>query len=210
MILSSILNPTKILLQGSTQFSGGESNLSTLTFSHEVKEGKDRILIVTIPESRVRSITSVKFNNISLTQAVYTTYLTSMAAIYYLINPPIGNFNVEVVYNSAMQWTVCGAATFTGVHQTSPLDNTKILMGFVTNKSTTITTNYNNSVIVDALGTPDLVHTLNSGQIIIVDADNRMSTYKTTTTKGNISMGYSASDGTNYVWGLIALRSAHS
>ncbi len=102
----------------SSRTSSGTS--SNITLSHTTSAGANRLLIVGV-DVRDRSVTSVRYNGINLTRAGFASNSDeARAEIWYLLAPPSGTFNV-VVNLSGEADVVIGAATFTGVHQTTPL-----------------------------------------------------------------------------------------
>lgn len=124
--------PGQVWAQGinfdaATEKDSGANTVTSLTWSHTVA-GSNRILMVGVslrnsgtPNQTVGSVT---YNTVGLTwlgSAGYTT--NSHVEIWYLVGPATGAHNVVVTLTAGNAATriVAGAASFTGVKQTTPL-----------------------------------------------------------------------------------------
>lgn len=112
--------------------------------------GSDRLLVVSIPESRNTAVSGVTYNGISLTQAITYVYNTVRCSIYYLVAPTSGTYNVIVTYASALTSRHVDAACFNNISQTNTLGNTATQFGN-TNGNVNITAR-RNSLIIGGIG----------------------------------------------------------
>lgn len=99
---------------------GTTTSTNTKTFSHTVGTGDNTVLFVGTMQIGVDTITGVTFNGIPMTY--YTTYIGSFrpSRIYYLVNPPVGTYNV--VISASTTNTMDGVAvSYFGVDQTTPV-----------------------------------------------------------------------------------------
>ena len=200
------------MVNGVSSLYDGASS-TTLTFAHTVKAGPNSCLVVAVGESRLRTI-SVTYNSISLTQATYISRGSGgsgeFGTVYYLVNPPKGTYNVVITYSSALTERLSGAVNIYGVNQLNPIGAIQTTSGTATgNKSLNITTQYNNSIIIDAFGSNDLAHTAGAGQITVFNGGNRRMSYKIIGAAGSQSLTYTVPSGTsNYAWAAVEIRSA--
>lgn len=106
----------------------GQSNsASTLTFSHTVSSGYNRLLMVGISTGATSSngtnaatVNSVTYGGVALTLVGSVNAGGNVRTFMYaLVNPTVGAANV-VVTTSATTPVVAGATSFSGVHQTTP------------------------------------------------------------------------------------------
>lgn len=170
-------------------FSDGTSQTtSTISFACS---GSDRLLVVTIPESRLRTY-SVTYNGVSMTSAKAINDGFNSVEIFYLINPPTGTHNVVVTYNSALTYRDVCVMSFNGIKQISPLGATASVSGNVQNKSLSITTTQVNSLIIEVLSAQDGTHTATASQSVVLSGGNRMSSYKIVTTATSYDETYSS------------------
>ena len=97
------------------------SNQSTISFQHTTGTGTNRLLIVGVSIKEAKTVSSVTYNGLALTKAgAVSNSGNARAEIWYQVAPPSGTSNV-VVKISGNSDIVIGAATFTGVNQTTPL-----------------------------------------------------------------------------------------
>lgn len=118
-----------------TSSSATNGNSNTLTFSHTVADGPDRLLVVGVAlggndvtdGTAVEAVQSVTFNGQSL-QLLSGGAISDPGAtpvtrseIWYLVNPPATTGNVVVtLQNSSTRSFVAGATTFWGANQLTP------------------------------------------------------------------------------------------
>ncbi|MBN1421611.1 MAG: DUF2341 domain-containing protein [Planctomycetes bacterium] len=101
---------------------GTASDSTGLTWSHTTS-GSERLLIVgvSIQNASSQTVSSVTYAGTNLTQAGAATNGTAVRSeIWYLVAPATGANDIVVTLSAAAQFAA-GAASFTGVHQTSPL-----------------------------------------------------------------------------------------
>ncbi|MFZ0034386.1 MAG: hypothetical protein WAK60_05305, partial [Sedimentisphaerales bacterium] len=108
---------------------------TTLSWSHTVGSGNNRLLVVSIvskdstPSDQI--ISSVKFNSVSMTlvpgstksRTVYsgTSYSTTLRSdLYYMLNPPVGTYTVLVNFNGSVSYRVGGGVSLSNIKQQAP------------------------------------------------------------------------------------------
>lgn len=137
---------------------------NTVTLSHTISAGSDRCLIVcfgadyysaTDPSYNVYTCT---FNGIALTRAVANVFELDasngvVSQIWYLMNPPVGTFDVSMTIGTSTSTFKVTALSYTGV--IGPPETTAMANAENPNPSTlqtTITTLTNNALIVNSYG----------------------------------------------------------
>lgn len=106
------------------------SSPDTLTFAHTVTAGQTLLLVGISVDRTDTSLTQVPptYNNLPLTQSISapaTNTSRPKAEIWYLLNPPVGAFNVVVTLRSTAapkDEVIAGAMSFAGVSTTAPFD----------------------------------------------------------------------------------------
>lgn len=100
------------------------NNSNTFYGLYNSPDGPNRMLIIGISVRNRNDIftTNVRYNNIPLTLVATRDYNEdALVYIYRLLNPPVGEYYVEVNFNSNVtRAAVIGLATLHGVHQTTP------------------------------------------------------------------------------------------
>jgi hypothetical protein len=104
----------------------GDSSASSFTYSHTVGTGSDRFLVVGIRTSFTGDlITGVTYGGTAMTfQVKETTTTWFYTYIYTLVNPASGANNVVVSLSSSQGGVYPRSVSYTGVHQTSPVEGT--------------------------------------------------------------------------------------
>lgn len=174
------------------EYGGGSTN--TLTWSHTCS-GSNRLLVVTVPESRVSTVSSITYNSVNLTKAISKKVADPYnpnAEIWYLIAPDTGTHDIVITFGQSITYRVAGAVSFTGCSQSNVLGAVSYKESEVKGKSITITTEYDNSVLIDCLGDTGSTNTPSSGQTAICNFDNRVSSYEVVIGKGDYTQTYSA------------------
>jgi len=124
-----------------TSFNSATSG-NTITVSHTTGSGSDRLMLIGI-SSRDRTVTGVTVNGSSTgvtSVGSQTSNANAKTAIYRLIAPPTGSYNVVVTFSgNVTKGAVVGVMTFTEVHQTVPLGTYASGSGKSTNASLTVT-----------------------------------------------------------------------
>jgi len=158
---------------GQVQFvnaSSGQSGTTTTSFAfpHTVSAGTDRVLIVggAIRAGAPVNFTNMTYNGIALTRILGVTGADDVRAeLWYLINPPVGTFDVRLTA-SASRNLAGGAMTFTGVHQTTPIGTPDSAGGQSNSTSVTVTSAPGEMVVdVVAQRDPGTMGTLTAGPL---------------------------------------------
>jgi hypothetical protein len=132
----------------------GNTTGTTLTYSLTVTSAPNQILVVTVSAYRAGSnaVSGVTYGGVALTQAIQNSYTVSyphINAIFYLVNPTPGTANVVVTVGNGAVASV--ASCFSGVNQSTPINQTTYV-----NTASTATPNLNltvspNEMVVDSL-----------------------------------------------------------
>lgn len=93
---------------------------SSVTISHTCA-GANRLLLVMIGGGDATNVTSLTYNSVNLT----LLQANAGAMIYYLVNPPAGTYNIVLTAPSVYTDLRVINASFTGVDQTTPYDNSQ-------------------------------------------------------------------------------------
>lgn len=137
---------------------------NTVSLSHTISAGSDRCLVVCFGADYFSSadpaynVYSATFNGIALTRAVENFFAIDanngvVSQIWYLLNPPVGTFNVEMTIGTSTSVFKVTALSYTGVvaaPEATALINTTIPNP--TSLSTTITTLTSNALVVNSCG----------------------------------------------------------
>lgn len=154
---------------------------STLTWSHTCT-GDNRLLVVTVGESRNVTVTGVTYNGVALTKAKELDGGgggNDYASIWYLIAPDTGTNDIVVTYSGSITVPRAGGASFTNALQTAVLGATNSVGGTAQNKSLALTTTEDGSVIIECIGALGGIHTPTAGQTVInTDGNNRIGGYE--------------------------------
>jgi uncharacterized repeat protein (TIGR01451 family) len=113
----------QIALDNVTTASGANANVNTLSWSHTVNSGSNRILIVALSQRDGNaSISGVWYGGTLLSQigGQAATGSQNRTDLWYLVAPPSGTANVFVLLLTSKR-VVASAISFTGVNQTTPL-----------------------------------------------------------------------------------------
>jgi hypothetical protein len=106
---------------------------------------------VSIRNSLSQTVKSVSYGGNSLTFLRADTNGTNVRTeIWYLVNPPLGS-NTVWVRLSGRAKAVCGAISYNGVDQTSPIDDYFGATGYGTTASASVTVNTENSWVMAVL-----------------------------------------------------------
>lgn len=95
---------------------------SSLTFSATVSSG-DTILVVFGYQVQLGPATlSATFNGVSMTTAESVLFGTNRAEVWYMVNPPVGTYDVVITSGGTLGGYLAGyALSFSGVDVTSPI-----------------------------------------------------------------------------------------
>lgn len=135
---------------------------TTKTQSVTVNPGSNRFMLVaTAHENAGGAVSGITFNGVALTKIDAVGATTwSHVEMWYLINPDVGTFNV--VANKAStggnRWGI-GVYAFDGVHQTTPIKDSKVNGNdSATSSSLTLTTLVGTEFLVDILSLDSTGH----------------------------------------------------
>ena len=97
---------------------------SSISWSHTCT-GSDRCLTVHVSDETSTAITGVTYNGVSMTAvAAQTTNTSSRIRHYQLVAPATGTNTISVTLGGQANFITCGASSYTGVDQTTPVDAT--------------------------------------------------------------------------------------
>jgi hypothetical protein len=136
---------------------------TTLSWSHTIGSGNNRILIVSAicedstPADQIMS--SVKFNGVNMTPVPgsirsrsYSSSSTLRTELYYMLNPPISTSTVTITYNGSVSYRAGGAVSLRNVKQQAPEAVVTNAKSSATAISTDITIPNSGAWIVDVVG----------------------------------------------------------
>jgi len=110
--------------------SSGSSGATTLTISHTVASGSDRLLIVATNtlQSPVPTYTGVTYNGVAMTKIdeVHSPTPLHRVALWYLLAPDVGTANIVVTVSATPVWLRAANADYTGVAQQAYESSAKI------------------------------------------------------------------------------------
>jgi hypothetical protein len=140
------------------------SSASNITYSHTCT-GSDEILWVGVSIRSTRTVTSVTYNGVAMTQSGSTSGTANILNyLFYLTNPATGTNTVSVTQSAADTITSC-SASFTGVNATGQPDATSV-------GGPTTTTSYSQSVTTVADNCFEIMYgDVNSGGAITAGAN---------------------------------------
>ena len=112
---------------GSSVNNPGCAGSASLTFSHTVPNGENRILLVSVAFSQVFTINSITYAGSAMTLTRSDTNLISMVetvSTYYLLEPSVGTANVIVTLSGASTILLAISVSFSNVLQSGPIGDT--------------------------------------------------------------------------------------
>ena len=189
-----------------SQSSGSADGASSLTFSHTIGGGSNRILVVGVsietcnPYETVSSITygGKTLTYLNSAQVTSSNACRGRVELYYLLEadmPGAGPFNVVVTATGWCDALAAGAVSLRGVAQQAPEVSNTNANDAQTSISTNITTLTDGAWLVDAVhsGNPG-TFTANSGQNVRYDQASSTSEVAGSTllvaSAGNVSLGW--------------------
>ncbi len=178
----------------------GTNNGSSLTWSHTNTAGDFMVVTVTTKD---KSISSVTYNGVGLTQAGTITSNSMRVALFYLVAPATGAHNVVVTASGSTEIDA-GAETYIGVDQATPVGAAVT----ASNQSATATVTVVSAageLVVDAVGVIQTTVTVGAGQ---TQRHNRVGTNNangSSTEAGAASVTMSWTLPTSKYWGIVAL-----
>lgn len=133
------------------------NNGNALSWAHTVGAGANRLLVVALSlrHTGAQAATAVTYNGTNLTPLIIrTNNNNARVELWYLINPPSGTANVAITWSGASTRAVGGAMSFSGVDQTTPLEDPEGATGNSTAGSAvsiTVTTTMRGVWVIDAV-----------------------------------------------------------
>lgn len=181
----------------------------TLDVTVDCGTGSDRLLValIALRGNATQSVSGITYNGDAMTKATSQSHTSSNidTEIWYLVNPDTGSNTMQVTF-SGLQCEAMGLA-FTGVKQTSPLDQTAGAEGTSSTPSVSITPTENNELVVGVLiHESSTASSVGSGETSIYDTDqgawNTSASFVVQTTAGAQTVDWS--NGTSDVWTVSA------
>lgn len=206
----------------------GQSNsTSTLTFSHTVSTGSDRLLMVGVSTgasysngTNASTVNSVTYGGVTMTLVGSVNANGNVRTFMYaLVNPSVGTANV-IVNTSASRPIVAGATSFTGVHQTTPYGTfySNSTTSSVSSASISGISSASNELVYDVLAvdvdnsTPGILYEAGgqAEQWNLRGATTRRVSGAGSTKTGSVSttMSWTWSGGQQYAMGAVSLKPA--
>lgn len=187
---------------------GGHSTASSVTFAHTVGANGQRLLIVCVSIAQSSgAVTSATFNGVAMTKAINKVLVSGSnyeCAIFYLVNPPTGTYNVVVNFSASSNYAV-GAASFFFVNQASPADNTNSTSAASGAPVLSITTVEKALIIDSIISAAATARTQGAGQSVIHTqtingGDSGAGSYKIATSAGSYNMSWDEGIGDGYAY----------
>lgn len=125
----------------------GFFSAASSTFNITVGTLTNGIIVVGCGADVPTSIKAVNYNGVAMTQQKLIS-TNEWSFIYTLVAPASGNHSVVVTWGSAVD-SFCGAASFSGVNQTTPIDASASFDLSSTNPGSTVTVVTNGAFLVD-------------------------------------------------------------
>jgi len=131
------------------------SLVTSFTMTIDVGTGTNRLLVVFLFQRgspTLRDVSAITYNGVALSLAASIDNVDPgsdlRSQIYYLANPSAGSNTLSVTYAAQVGQYECKAAWFTGVAQTSPLDDTDAATGSSNAPACSLTPTANNCLLV--------------------------------------------------------------
>lgn len=185
----------------------------TLTFSHTVNAGDNRILVVgccvEVSGYPLRTVTGITFDDVALTQIATKIYVTDLNRVdlWYLLAPNVTTANVVVTWSGITDMGLCaGAITINGAKQQAP-EASASANGSGTDAGVDITTLTNNAWVIDVISNSKTEYNqiADAGQTERYEDSNNQrlnGSTKPVETAGETSMGWTIETARD--WGMIA------
>jgi hypothetical protein len=126
---------------------------NSLTWSHTVGTGSNRILIVGVSSAAQGANITVTYGGVSMTavpSSLATAITLAQSQLFYLLNPTSGAANIVVSTSGTVDRIVGGGVSLANVNQTNPLGTAKITSGNSTSASLSVPSNVGD-VVIDVL-----------------------------------------------------------
>lgn len=129
------------------------STVSSFTMTVDVGTGSNRLLVVFLMtrSATLYNVSSMTYNSVAMSQAALSDNTVPAnklrSEVWYLANPSSGSNTLSVTWSSAPSQYECQAAWFTGVDQTSPLDDTDAASGDSNTPAVSLTPTVDNCLL---------------------------------------------------------------
>jgi len=131
---------------------GFSTGTNSLTTSHTIGSGTNRLLIVGVEAQAGNNLTGVTYNGVAMTQ--YVAYATGVAGFYnyfyYMKHadlPSTGAYNIVASFSSSSTKMIM-SESLTDVDQTTPIEAANTITTTTTNPSVSVTTLTDNAWVV--------------------------------------------------------------
>src|SRR5579864_2513574 len=193
---------TSVVLDSSVLGQGALA-ASSLSWSHTVGSGSNRVLVVGVVGACVPSVT---YGGVALTHAgqVYNNnHSPDTTDLFVLVAPATGTNTVQVSYSGCTSDVEAGSISFTGVNQSTPLAHVTTNFGSGTNPGVTVTS-ASGDMVVDVVGNGSAI-TSSTQSLRWVKNQNSSTAHgdgaqSTAAGAASVAMGYSV---TADWWGII-------
>jgi len=195
-------------IPGNTSSYQEASNTNTLAWTHD---NNGDLLTVSIGESRAVSLSSYTYNGVTATGiAASVSNGNSRAWILYWKNPPRGSHQVQVVFSASNTVYLGSACSWNVVDTNNPIGATNTQAAATQNKSISVTTQDNDSYVLDCYGDNGTVNTAGAGQTRFdAGGGNRVTSYKPALVKGTNGTSWSGSNPpVAYSYVIVEIKSA--
>jgi len=179
--------------------SGAKLSVSSITYSHTVSAGDNRLLVVQAGfSSSSASVTGITYDGDALTKAIRGTDSSEggiSSELWYLVQPNEGTANVVVTISGTVGRAASGASSYTGVDN-NPLNVTGYDTGS-DDPSVTLTTTVDGCMVVDGIyhtqeiSDPDGGNTAVYSEHSLGGGDCCGSSYELAGAKGNVTTSWS-------------------
>lgn len=142
------------LLSVGDVYASTDFNTDTIQFSHTVASGDDRLLIVGLSYRNASPTLTVTYNGTPMTLLASEGYNDVSTRVYYLKNPVIGTYDIEISSTSDLFRPAYGAYTLYNVDQDSTFNAVSSIGNINTSLSRNITST-TSSVVLDFLALLD-------------------------------------------------------
>lgn len=173
------------------------TTVASITWNHSCT-GVNRILFVSAQALGSGSLSGVTYNNVAMTEATTLGNIgTGILKLFYLINPASGSN--AVVVSSATNTIWGSASSYTGVDQSSPIDNTATNSNTSTSIATSVTTIANNCWVVGAVETDASASTAGASTVRRNGNDSNAigDSNAAQTPAGSVTLTFNCSNGAN-------------
>ncbi len=215
---------TNISFDGKTTVQSS-SEKSSAGFSHITADKPNRLLFITIHDDDLpsdRKVKSVTYAGNALSRLIRRSNGSDQGVeAWYLVNPPVGNNQVSVIWEDDVNAHILTAFSYSNVDQTMPIGTIGSNSSSSGNPNISLALKYQNSLIVGALTHDDKNVTLTPASNIVerynmgIDGNIRGAAGEiSATTLTNVNMKWtvsnSSSDEDNRDWSLVAIELKHA